>query len=180
MLITQAWSITDFLVTWKRDREFRILSWNDFERSNKDSNVFDYTPGRHSGTPYFPASSWIVDGKKLEKRKGGESWKRNENEKGGVADNRTTNRNGAFVSMKSGLTLCRSGMERARNGRIENEGRMERGVARVVVPMRHFTWLPIPKFPIAPRPCLLFCLFRPPFFHPFRAITNRNSSPLAY
>lgn len=25
---------------------------------------------------------------------------------GGVADNRTTNRNGAFVSMKSGLTLC--------------------------------------------------------------------------
>lgn len=98
---------------------------------------------------------------------------------GGVADNRTTNRNDAFVSMKSGLTLCRSGMERARNGRIENEGRMERGVARVVVPMRHFTWLPIPKFPIAPRPCLLFCLFRPPFFHPFRAITNRNSSPLA-
>lgn len=33
---------------------------------------------------------------------------------GGVADNRTTNRNGAFVSMKSGLTLCRSGMERER------------------------------------------------------------------
>lgn len=74
---------------------------------------------------------------------------------GGVADNRTTNRNDAFVSMKSGLTLCRSGMERARNGRIENEGRMERGVARVVVPMRHFTWLPIPKFPIAPRSVLL-------------------------
>lgn len=89
---------------------------------------------------------------------------------GGVADNRTTNLNGAFVSMKSGLTLCSvEWRERGRGSSQMAESNTEDGWNEGCTGRRSyasFHLAPDPK-PKISMPRVLFRLFYPPPFFPF-------------
>lgn len=136
--------------------------------------------------------------KKLERIGGkaeeGKSWTcgremKMKRECGGVADNRTTNRNGAFVSMKSGLTLCSSEWrERGRGSSQMAESKTKDGwneglhgssfLCVISLGSRSQAQNFHASHSVLLVSSSLLLLFPP--FHPFRAITNRNSSSRAY
>lgn len=134
----------------------------------------------------FPTISYRFRGRKI--REIGKSWKRTKGggKCGGVADNRTTNRNGAFVSMKSGLTLCWIEWRERERGLGSWQMAVESKTKEGWNVGLHRSYA---SFHLAPtenfHPCLAFyfACFIPAFlllfFHPFRAITNRNSSSRA-